>query len=159
MGMDGMGWDLCAGLLYEHRFAMLIKGREYTGASLHQDFKSKSTQIKFDQLCSESSAMIWIELSYQVWHFSPLVSQCKVLNTIWCFTPLNTWEPCAPHKEGSKRQLATLRAGSRPPTVHFWQGFWQPQTNLAKLSFSTAKFSGRSSFISGKVHFKKTWTF
>ena len=21
-----MGWDLCAGLLYEHRFAMLIKG-------------------------------------------------------------------------------------------------------------------------------------
>ena len=25
-GMDGMGWDLCAGLFYEHRFAMLIKG-------------------------------------------------------------------------------------------------------------------------------------
>ena len=24
MGMDGMGWDLCAGLFYEHRFAMLI---------------------------------------------------------------------------------------------------------------------------------------
>ena len=24
MGL-GMGWDLCAGLLYEHRFAMLIK--------------------------------------------------------------------------------------------------------------------------------------
>jgi len=24
MGMDGMGWDLWAGLLYEHRFAMLI---------------------------------------------------------------------------------------------------------------------------------------
>ena len=23
-GWDGMGWDLCAGLLYEHRFAMLI---------------------------------------------------------------------------------------------------------------------------------------
>ena len=23
-GLDGMGWDLCAGLLYEHRFAMLI---------------------------------------------------------------------------------------------------------------------------------------
>jgi len=22
-GWDGMGWDLCAGLLYEHRFAML----------------------------------------------------------------------------------------------------------------------------------------
>ena len=22
---DGMGWDLCAGLFYEHRFAMLIK--------------------------------------------------------------------------------------------------------------------------------------
>ena len=22
--MDGMGWDLCAGLFYEHRFAMLI---------------------------------------------------------------------------------------------------------------------------------------
>ena len=25
MGWDGMGWDLCAGLFYEHRFAMLIK--------------------------------------------------------------------------------------------------------------------------------------
>ena len=25
MGMDGMGWDLCAGLFYEHRFAMLIR--------------------------------------------------------------------------------------------------------------------------------------
>jgi hypothetical protein len=25
--MDGMGLDLCAGLLYEHRFAMLIRGR------------------------------------------------------------------------------------------------------------------------------------
>ena len=24
LGMDGMGWDLCAGLFYEHRFAMLI---------------------------------------------------------------------------------------------------------------------------------------
>ena len=24
MGMDGYGWDLCVGLLYEHRFAMLI---------------------------------------------------------------------------------------------------------------------------------------
>ena len=27
-GLDGMGWvgwDLCAGLFYEHRFAMLIK--------------------------------------------------------------------------------------------------------------------------------------
>ena len=23
-GWDGMGWDLCAGLFYEHRFAMLI---------------------------------------------------------------------------------------------------------------------------------------
>ena len=23
-GMGWMGWDLCAGLLYEHRFAMLI---------------------------------------------------------------------------------------------------------------------------------------
>ena len=22
--MDGIGWDLCAGLFYEHRFAMLI---------------------------------------------------------------------------------------------------------------------------------------
>ena len=22
---DGMGWDLCAGLFYEHRFAMLIR--------------------------------------------------------------------------------------------------------------------------------------
>ena len=27
LGLDwvGMGWDLCAGLLYEHRFAVLIK--------------------------------------------------------------------------------------------------------------------------------------
>ena len=26
IGLDGLdGWDLCAGLLYEHRFAMLIK--------------------------------------------------------------------------------------------------------------------------------------
>ena len=24
VGWDGMGWDLCAGLFYEHRFAMLI---------------------------------------------------------------------------------------------------------------------------------------
>ena len=24
LGWDGMGWDLCAGLFYEHRFAMLI---------------------------------------------------------------------------------------------------------------------------------------
>ena len=24
---SGIGWDLCAGLLYEHRFAMLIRGR------------------------------------------------------------------------------------------------------------------------------------
>ena len=24
MGWDGLGWDLCAGLFYEHRFAMLI---------------------------------------------------------------------------------------------------------------------------------------
>ena len=23
-GLDGYGWDLCVGLLYEHRFAMLI---------------------------------------------------------------------------------------------------------------------------------------
>ena len=25
LGMDGMGWDLCAGLFYVHRFAMLIR--------------------------------------------------------------------------------------------------------------------------------------
>ena len=26
IGLDGLdGWDLCAGLLYEHRFAMLIR--------------------------------------------------------------------------------------------------------------------------------------
>ncbi len=24
LGWIGMGWDLCAGLFYEHRFAMLI---------------------------------------------------------------------------------------------------------------------------------------
>ena len=24
VGWDGLGWDLCVGLLYEHRFAMLI---------------------------------------------------------------------------------------------------------------------------------------
>ena len=24
-GLDGYGWDLCVGLLYEHRFAMLIR--------------------------------------------------------------------------------------------------------------------------------------
>ena len=26
IGLDWVGLDLCAGLLYEHRFAMLIKG-------------------------------------------------------------------------------------------------------------------------------------
>ena len=25
-GLDGMGWDLCVGLFYEHRFAKLISG-------------------------------------------------------------------------------------------------------------------------------------
>ena len=26
-GLDGYGWDLCVGLLYEHRFAMLIMSK------------------------------------------------------------------------------------------------------------------------------------
>ena len=38
----GMGWDLCAGLLYEHRFAMLItKGPEkFISQGLHNETKS-----------------------------------------------------------------------------------------------------------------------
>ena len=28
---DGMGWDLCAGLFYEHRFAMLISSQGGNG--------------------------------------------------------------------------------------------------------------------------------
>jgi len=27
-GLDGLGWDLCAGLFYEHRFAMLTRSSE-----------------------------------------------------------------------------------------------------------------------------------
>ena len=30
---DGMGWDLCAGLFYEHRFAMLINVRKKNNLS------------------------------------------------------------------------------------------------------------------------------
>ena len=29
VGIGMVGWDLCAGLLYEHRFAMLIIQRKY----------------------------------------------------------------------------------------------------------------------------------
>ena len=34
----GMGWDLCAGLLYEHRFAMLRKENYYR--LMHSTFSS-----------------------------------------------------------------------------------------------------------------------
>ena len=33
LGWDGMGWDLCAGLFYEHRFAMLIMRLLQNGSS------------------------------------------------------------------------------------------------------------------------------
>ena len=33
-GLDGYGWDLCVGLLYEHRFAMLIIGVSGTHLTL-----------------------------------------------------------------------------------------------------------------------------
>ena len=37
-GMDGMGWDLCVGLLYEHRFAVLItqEQKQYFDSDLKQ---------------------------------------------------------------------------------------------------------------------------
>ena len=39
MGWDWVGWDLCAGLFYEHRFAMLISEYDSTKNIKMKDFE------------------------------------------------------------------------------------------------------------------------
>ena len=63
---DGMGWDLCAGLFYEHRFAMLIisiyGGTLYT---LRQARAERRTVTKFT--CEYG----WVAKGSSRWRVNP----------------------------------------------------------------------------------------
>ena len=54
MGMDGYGWDLCVGLLYEHRFAVLTNENTKSFMS-HMDWTGLDNSTTFLlEHCSES---------------------------------------------------------------------------------------------------------
>jgi len=65
--MDGYGWDLCVGLLYEHRFAMLIKYSKInflvTGAEPFRGDIISTTQYGLDVTFHQDSVTIIIYIS------------------------------------------------------------------------------------------------
>ena len=66
-GLDGYGWDLCVGLLYEHRFAMLIKYSKInflvTGAEPFRGDIISTTQYGLDVTFHQDSVTIIIYIS------------------------------------------------------------------------------------------------
>ena len=48
-----MGWDLCAGLLYEHRFAMLKMPREYAEKKKKKRNVTKKKKKRLSILCKK----------------------------------------------------------------------------------------------------------
>ena len=61
IGLDGLGWDICVGLFYEHRFAVLISGTNYlieNEASYHnrrnQEWREKEFDMDYITSCSFS---------------------------------------------------------------------------------------------------------
>ena len=71
VGLGWDGWDLCVGLLYEHRFAVLIKGTNQVSFAVLQKYKNEHIYLKIKKIKGTN------QVSFAVFQKDVIMSEYK----------------------------------------------------------------------------------